>query len=90
MGIQIQNTHVHSLKFADDQVFIAQDHDDMEFMTQKLKEEYEKCGLTMNLEQTKYVCIGDEKESLNFWQRERNQTKYRMYLFRHKGRPDGR
>ena len=45
---------------------IAQDHDDMEFMTQKLKEEYEKCGLTMNLEQTKYVCIGDEKESLNF------------------------
>jgi hypothetical protein len=28
---------------------IVQDHDDMEFMAQKLKEEYEKWGLTMNL-----------------------------------------
>ena len=28
---------------------IAQDHDDMEFMAQKLKGEYEKWGLTMNL-----------------------------------------
>ena len=35
------NTHVYSLNFADDQVLIAQDHDDMEFMARKLKEEYE-------------------------------------------------
>jgi len=50
MGIPIQNAHVYSLNFADDQVLIAQDHDDMEFMARKLKEEYEKWGLTMNLE----------------------------------------
>jgi len=50
MGIPIQNTHVYSLNFADDQVLIAQGHDDMEFMARKLKEEYEKWGLTMNLE----------------------------------------
>jgi len=48
MGIPIQNTHVYSLNFADDQVLIAQDHDDMEFMARKLKEECEKWGLTMN------------------------------------------
>jgi len=35
-------------------------------MAQKLKEEYEKWGLTMNLEKTKYICIGEEKESLKF------------------------
>jgi len=35
----------------------------MEFMARKLKEEYEKWRLTMNLEKTKYVCIGEEKES---------------------------
>jgi hypothetical protein len=45
MGILIQNTHVYSLNFADDQILIAQDHDDMEFMARKLKEEYEKWGL---------------------------------------------
>jgi hypothetical protein len=50
MGIPIQKAHVYSLNFADDQVLIAQDHDDMEFMARKLKEEYEKWRLTMNLE----------------------------------------
>ena len=55
MGIPIQDTHVYSLNFADDQVLIAQDHNAMEFMVQKLKEEYKKWGLTMNLEKTKYV-----------------------------------
>ena len=53
--------HTCILNFADDQVLIAQDHDDMEFMTRKLKGEYEKWGLTMNLEKTKYICIGGGK-----------------------------
>ena len=66
MGIPVQNTHVYSLNFADDQVLIAQDHDDMGFMARKLKEEYEKWGLTMNLEETKYICIREEKECLKF------------------------
>jgi hypothetical protein len=43
-------TNVYSLNFADDQVSIAQDHDDMEFMARKLKEVCEKWGLTINLE----------------------------------------
>jgi hypothetical protein len=38
----------------------------MEFMARKLKEEYEKWRLTINLEKTKYICIGEEKESLKF------------------------
>jgi hypothetical protein len=29
----------------------------MEFMARKLKEEYEKWGLTINLEKTKYIYI---------------------------------
>jgi C-terminal processing protease CtpA/Prc len=51
----------YSLNFADDQVLLAQDHDDMEYMARKLKEEYEKWGLAINLEKTKYVCIGEGK-----------------------------
>jgi hypothetical protein len=42
MGIPIQNTHVYSLNFADDQVLIAQGHDDMEYMAWKLKKKYGK------------------------------------------------
>jgi hypothetical protein len=32
----------------------------------KLKEEYEKWGLAINLEKTKYVCMGEGKEILKF------------------------
>jgi hypothetical protein len=49
MGIPIQITHVYSLNFAADQVLIAQDYDDMEFMARKLKKEYKKWGFTINL-----------------------------------------
>ena len=37
-----KHTHIYSLNFTDDQVLLAQDHDDMEYMARKLKEEYEK------------------------------------------------
>ena len=49
-----------------DQVLLEQDHDDMEYMARKLKEEYEKWGLAINLEKTKYVCMGEGKETLKF------------------------
>jgi len=55
MGIPIQNTYAYSLNFADDQVLLVQDHDDMEYMARKLKEEYEKWGLAINLEKTIFV-----------------------------------
>ena len=64
MGIPIQNTYVYSLNFADDQVVLVQDHDDTEHTARMLKEEYEEWGLTINLEKTEYICIGEGKESL--------------------------
>jgi hypothetical protein len=56
-----KHTYIYSLNFTDDQVLLAQDHDDMEYMARKLKEEYEKMGLTINLEKTKYICMGERK-----------------------------
>ena len=45
---------------------VAQDHDDIEYMVRKLREEYEKWGLTINVHKTKYICIGENEESLKF------------------------
>jgi len=59
--IPIQNTHVYSLNFADDQVLIAQGHDDMEFMARKLKKEYKKWGLPMNLEKNQIYMYRKRK-----------------------------
>jgi len=38
----------------------------MEYVARKLKEEYEKWGLALNLEKNKYLCMGEGKEILKF------------------------
>ena len=35
-------------------------------MARKLKEEYEKRGLYINIEKTKCLCIGEERENITF------------------------
>ena len=64
MGIPIQNTYVYSHNFADDQVLLAQDHDDMEYMARKLKEEYEKWGLAINLEKKLNMYVWEKEKKL--------------------------
>jgi hypothetical protein len=58
MGITLGNITLYTLQIADDQVVLAGDKEDLEYMTRKLKENYEKLGLDMNLNKTKYLCIG--------------------------------
>ena len=48
----------NTLQFADDQVVLAGDKEDLEYMTHILKETYEKWGLDMNFNKTKYLCVG--------------------------------
>jgi hypothetical protein len=42
MGVPLGNTTLHTLQFADDQVVLAGDKEDLEHMTRKLKETYVK------------------------------------------------
>jgi len=64
MGIPLENTTLYTLQLADDQVVLAGDREDLEYMTRKLKETYEKLGLDMNLNKTKYLCIGETYSNL--------------------------
>jgi hypothetical protein len=48
--------YTHSI-FAADQVLIAQDRDDMEFMARKLKEEYEKWGIAIKFRKKPNIYI---------------------------------
>ena len=50
--------------FADDQLLIAQDYEDLEYMTRKLIDEYELWGLKLNVKETKYMTIGDTARDL--------------------------
>ena len=47
--------------FADDQVVIAQDEEDLSYIVRKLNEEYTKMGLEINIKNTEYLTIRDEE-----------------------------
>lgn len=64
MGIPINDKTIYSLQFADDQLVIAQDYEDIEYMTRKLIQEYKKSGLNVNMNKTKYMVIGGINEDL--------------------------
>jgi len=63
MGLEIQETTIYSMLFADDKLLIAQDYEDLEYMTRKLINEYE-LGLKLNVKKTKYMAIGDTSRDL--------------------------
>lgn len=56
--------NLHTLLFADDQVILAEDGEDVEYMVRKLIEEYDKWGLDVNLQKTKYMVIGREGQDI--------------------------
>lgn len=64
MGLPINNNTIYTLSFADDQLVLAQDYDDIEYMTRKLIEEYKKWGLEINIKKTEYMCIGGTQQDL--------------------------
>jgi hypothetical protein len=64
MGIPLENTTLCTLQFADEQVVLAGDKEDLEYMMRKLKETYEKWNRDMNLNKTKYLCTGETQNNL--------------------------
>ena len=50
--------------FADDQLLIEQDYEDLEYTTRKLGEQYELWGLKLNVKKTKYMAIGGTSRDL--------------------------
>ena len=64
MGLEIQDTTMYSMLFADNQLLIVQDYEDLECMTRKLIDEHELRGLKLNIKKTKYMAIGDTSRDL--------------------------
>lgn len=64
MGLPLNDSTLYTLCFADDQILVAQDYEDINYMTRKLVEEYAEWGLEVNLDKTEYMCIGGEHRDL--------------------------
>ena len=61
MGIPVGGEIMYTLLFADDQVIVAGDMDDLSYMLRKLKDEYEKWGLKINMSKSEYLKMGDDE-----------------------------
>lgn len=80
MGVQVGERNIQTLLFADDQVILAEDEEDAEYMLRKLVEEYEKWGLELNMEKTQYMTIGTEGRDLNTEKGNIKRTSQYKYL----------
>lgn len=80
MGIEIGENCLFTLLFADDQVILANDEDDIEYMYRKLEEEFTTWGLKINLDKTEYLRVGGQAEDLQLAQGVIRSTQEFKYL----------
>ena len=64
MGIETEDEILFTLLFADDQIVVAADEEDLSYMVRKLEEEYATWGLKINYGKTEYLVIGGLQEDL--------------------------
>jgi hypothetical protein len=57
IGLEIQDTTIYSMLFADDQLIIAQAYEELEYMTRKIIEEHEVWGLKLNVKKLNIIII---------------------------------
>ena len=60
MGLKVRQDMLFTLYFADDQAVIAEDQDDLSYMVKKLDKYYQQAGLTINMEKSEYIVVGNE------------------------------
>ena len=58
MGINLSETLIVTLQFADDQVLLAESKGELQNIVNSIVKEYEARGLSTNLSKTKYLCVG--------------------------------
>ena len=65
MGVPLSEVEtLFTLCFADDQVVVAQDQDDAEYMIRKLVEEYRKWGLKVSISKSEKMTFGGDQQSI--------------------------
>ena len=55
-GIKIARRNINNLRYADDTTLMAESEDDLKSLLMKVKEESEKVGLKLNIQNTKIMA----------------------------------
>lgn len=79
--LSIDDNNLYNLYFACDQLVIAQEQDELNYMIRKLKENYQEAGLTMNTNKSGYLIIcKDDPDNLELEQENTNNVRTCKYL----------
>ena len=57
-GIKIARVNINNLRYADDTTLMAESEEELKSILMKVKEESEKVGLKLNIQQTKIMASG--------------------------------
>ena len=57
-GIKIAGRNINNLRYADDTTLVAESEEELKSLLMKLKEESEKVGLKLNIQNTKIMASG--------------------------------
>ena len=57
-GIKIVRRNISNLRHADDTILMAESEEELKSLLMKVKEESEKVGLKLNIQQTKIMASG--------------------------------
>jgi len=57
-GIKIARRNINNLRYADDTTFMAESEEELKSLWMKVKEESEKIGLKLNIQETKIMASG--------------------------------
>ena len=57
-GIKIAGRNINNLRYADDTTLMAENEEELKILLMKVKEESEKVGLKLNIQETKIMASG--------------------------------
>ena len=77
VGIKIVRRNINNLRYADDTTLMAQSEEALKSLLMKVKEESEKVGLKLNIQETKIMV----SSPITSWQIDRKQWKQWLTLF---------
>ena len=63
-GVKIAGRNLNNLRYADDTTFMAESEEELKSLLVKVKEEEEKAGLKLNIQETKLMASGP----ITYWQ----------------------
>ena len=69
-GIKIARRHINNPRYADDTTVMAESEEELKSLLMKVKEESEKAGLKLNIQETKIMTSGP----ITSWQIDRDKV----------------